>query len=343
MQNSSRTSSSLAIVGAEVAVQYETGKRVTILLCKPGTSRPGVQYGVDALVGVDAPLGRAVLGATVGDTRKFRAGRFQHEVRIEAIRPTAPMKRVRRSTRRGRVMAAIAATLLLALSLGACGTADPSSVSLAVRIDASSSSLDPQVRGSYVNAAMSRAGEFFDTGGTLAELEVFAGSPHGVPLLTDRELSPGLSDVQRAREVVPLRADLQQGLEEALGVARARPEIAEAVKSLAPGTDVAGNLAGAVESVRGAANGQVVLLTDGRDSRFPRNASAQEMLAAIRPLLPTDAEGITVSILGVGGTRNGGATAEDTALLLDVWAQACKQTGADCAVSADVEINSLSN
>lgn len=250
-------------------------------------------------------------------------------------------------------IAAFALTVVC-LGLSACGSpkssaagapgagivAGPGPITAEIDIDGSGSNASPAVRTQYVDAALRAAELWFARGGTV-KVRLFSGTSHGVTLLDSTLPSADtLSGVQRARQVVPLRGALREVLEEALGLKRVRNmTLARALDALAPGTDVAGNVADSLSAVAGRPNPLVVVVSDGEDNRFRAVTERSSVLAhRISRFLPR-ARGVTLVMVGIGASRGGGLSTARTQTLQRTWTRACEHTGARCFISPDIDFN----
>jgi len=68
--------------GVHVDVVYEDGQVVRAVIGRERSSNARL-----GIVGIDAPLGRAICGAREGERRSFMAGRLERVVHISLIRP----------------------------------------------------------------------------------------------------------------------------------------------------------------------------------------------------------------------------------------------------------------
>lgn len=246
-------------------------------------------------------------------------------------------------TKYTKIITATAGTILC-LAFAACGQGSGAGQPVYVEIDASASNLNEQVRTQYAAAGMQAANKFLDQGSAL-HVSLFAGDVHAATLY-EGELDPpsDLSGVERAKTVVPLRGDLEAGLRQGLGLERPDPEIAAGLRHLASGSDIRGNLGAAMEAAKADGGGLVVLASDGRDTAFGDLASSTvtDLTKTIKAGLPTDAQGVTVAIVGIGDSRDTLDTAT-TKKLVAAWEAACDSTGAACSVTSQIDLNGALN
>lgn len=216
-------------------------------------------------------------------------------------------------------------------------------IRLDLGVDVSRTTADEPLRRQYLAAGETAVQEVIDRGGRLRLSLFFSRGLQPVTLI-DADVPPpeDLGGVARAQQLVPLREAATDALAEALGFVSRRPQIAQALTGLGgSGTDVAGSLAGGVAAADGD-NNLVLRLTDGLDQRWTGTLDlpADVLADRIAPVLPRAGSDVTVALAGIGATADGLSTGT-TQRIVRAWRSACRQTGARCYVSPDLDLGRL--
>jgi hypothetical protein len=245
-----------------------------------------------------------------------------------------------------RAVTALAAAAIV-IVIAACGAARNSTgapaerpVSLVERIDVSETTAAKALRQQYLEGAMQGVGAVLERGGSLSIGVFFSHGLHPVELLKTPVPTPAeAAGVSRAEKILPIREAALAALEEALGLAPQRPEVAESLAGMGgESTDVAGSLAGALDEDHGPGDPVVVVISDGEDARFTGRYDdrAGALAALVSPVLPKATASAQIGIFGVGATGGGISTVLNERLV-KAWSEACHETGARCLVSPSIE------
>jgi hypothetical protein len=242
--------------------------------------------------------------------------------------------------------AVLLAAALSALALSACGAVPPrDGDDVTVALDLTTARAGSVMARQMKAQAASAADRVLVTGGHLM-IAAFAQAGVAPVVLVDEDV-PGtaeLSGPRRESYVAGARTSLAALLDQALGLAPV-PEgspLQEQLAALATdGSDPAGMLGTAVGELQRRGGGSVVMVGDGmqrsRGVDFAAGLmrhSVGESVAALRPLLPSDAGRVSIALIGIGNTGGRATRTERSLKAVQVWKRACATTQAKhCVVT----------